>query len=71
MASRLSINPFPNNKFKTSKLREFADDNFNFYENGKKLFKWVENTVGKREIARYEEFLLFLQCFLKTCSADT
>ena len=25
--------------------------------------KWVENTVGKGEIARYEQFLLFPQCF--------
>ena len=24
----------------------------------------VENTVGKGEIARYEQFLLFPQCFL-------
>ena len=30
----------------------------------------VENTVGKREIARYEQFLLFLQCFQKTCTAN-
>ena len=30
-----------------------------------------ENTVGKREIARYEQFLLFPQCFVKTCTADT
>ena len=28
-------------------------------------------TVEKGEIARYEQFLLFLQCFLKTCNADT
>ena len=28
--------------------------------------KWVENTVGKGEIARYEQFLLFLQCFQKS-----
>ena len=27
--------------------------------------KWVENTVGKGEIARYEQFLLFPQCFQK------
>ena len=27
------------------------------------LSKWVENTVGKGEIAHYEQFLLFLQCF--------
>ena len=37
----------------SSKLKEVADDNFKFNENGRKLSKWVENTVGKREIARY------------------
>ena len=46
-----------------SKLKEFADDNFRFDENGRKLLKWVENTVGKGEIARYEQFLLFPQSF--------
>ena len=45
----------------------FADDNFKFDENGRKLSKWVENTVGKGEIARYEQFLLFPQCFQKAC----
>ena len=29
--------------------------------------KQVENTVGKGEIARYEQFLLFPQCFQKAC----
>ena len=51
----------------SSKLKEFADDNFKFNENGRKLSKWVENTVGKGEIARYEQFLLFPQCFQKAC----
>ena len=32
-----------------------------------KLSKRVENTVGKGEIARYEQFLLFPQYFQKTC----
>ena len=32
-----------------------------------KLSKQVENTVGKGEIARYEQFLLFPQCFQKAC----
>ena len=50
-----------------SKLKEFADDNFKFDENGRKLPKWVENTVGKGEIARYEHLLLFPQCFQKSC----
>ena len=35
-------------------MKEFADDNFNSVENGRGLFKQVENTVGKGEIARYE-----------------
>ena len=33
--------------------------------------KRVENTVGKGEIARYEQFLLFPQCFQRTFTADT
>ena len=51
----------------SNKLKEFADDNFKFDENGSKLSKRVENTVGKGEIARYEQFLLFPQCFQKAC----
>ena len=54
----------------SSKLKEFADDNLKFDENGRKFFKRVENTVGKGEIARYEQFLLFPQCFQKTCTAE-
>ena len=50
----------------SSKLKGFADDNFKFDENGRKFSKQVENTVGKGEIARYEQFLLFPQCFQKT-----
>ena len=49
----------------SSKLKQFADDNFKFDENSRKLSKLVENTVGKGEIARYEQFLLFPQCFQK------
>ena len=48
-------------------MKDFADDNFKFDENGRKLSKAVENTVGKGEIARYEQFLLFSQCFQKAC----
>ena len=31
----------------------------------------VENTAGNGEIAGYEQFLLFPQCFQSTCNADT
>ena len=58
---------FGNGLTHSSELKEFADDNFKFDENGRKLSKRVENTVGKGEIARYEQFLLFPQCFQKAC----
>ena len=60
------VNPLPDDKIlDRSKLKQSADDNFKFYENIMKFSEWVENTVGKREIARYEQFLLFPQCFQK------
>ena len=55
----------------SSKSKESADNKFKPDENGRKFSKWVENTVGKGEIARYEQFLLFSQCFQKACAADT
>ena len=38
-----------------------------FDENGRKLSEKVENTMGKGEIASYEQFLLFPPCFQKAC----
>ena len=68
----ISFSPLPNDKIlDSSKLNRFADNNFKFDSNGRRFFEWVENTVGKGEIARYEQFLLFPQCFQKTCTADT
>ena len=50
----------------SSNLKEFVDDNFKVhYKNGENLSKRVENTLGRGEIARYEQFLLFPQCFQK------
>ena len=61
------FNPFPNDKIlDSSKLKGFADDNFELDDNGRKFSKRVENTMGKGEIARYEQFLLFPQCFQMT-----
>ena len=51
----------------SSNLKKFADDNFRFDESGRKLSKQVENTVGKGEIARDKQFLLFPQRFQKPC----
>ena len=56
----------------TNFLKDFADDNFKFDENGRRFSTRVENTVGKGEkIARHEQFLLFPQCFQKTCITNT
>ena len=40
------------------------------WTNGIQLPDWVENVVGKEEIARYEQFLLFPQCFQKLSVFD-
>ena len=56
----MQFNQLPNNKILDwSKLKQSADDNFKFDENSWKFSERVENTVGKGEIARYEQFLLF------------
>ena len=58
-------------QMKNFRLFHTADDYFKFDVNVRKFFRQVENTVVKGEIARYEQFLLFPQCFQKTCTADT
>ena len=62
------FNPLPDDKIlDRSKLKQSADDNFKFDENSRKFSKRVENTVGKGEIARHEQFLLCPQYFQKAC----
>ena len=53
--------------FRLFQIERFADSNLKYEENGRKLFNPVENTVGKGDIARYEQYLLFPQCFQKAC----
>ena len=61
------INSLPKHQIlDSSKLKEVANNNFRFDENGRNFSKWIENTVGKGEIACYEQFLLSPQCFQKT-----
>ena len=48
-------------------MKQSADDNPKFYENSQKFSICIENTVGKGEIAHYEQFLLFPECFQKAC----
>ena len=62
------VNPLPDDKFWTlPNWKSFQTTISNLTKNGKKLSTRVENTVGKGEIARYEQFLLFPQCFQKAC----
>ena len=64
--------PFPIRQILgSSKLTELAGSNFKFDENGRRFTKWVENNVGKGEIAREEQFLFFPHCFQRTSTADT
>ena len=68
----IEINPFPKQQIlDSSELTQFVDDVFKFDENSKKFSKRVENSVEKGEIARYEQFLLFPKCCLKTFTSDT
>ena len=69
------VNFWPFNSFPkwqildSSELKELADANLTLYEKGRKFSKRRENSLGKKgEIAHYEQFLLFPQCFQKTCT---
>ena len=52
------------------RLIQTANDNFKFDKNGREFSEMVENTVGKGEIAHYEQFLLSQLCFQKTCTTE-
>ena len=62
----IAFNPLPDDKFYTgpnwNSLQTTILDLVKILES---FSKWVENTVGEGEIARYEQFLLFPQCFQK------
>ena len=63
---KLLINPLPDDKILDwSKLKQSADDKFEVDVNSRKFSKLVENTVGKGEVARHEQFLLFPTVFSK------
>ena len=49
--------------FRLFQTKKVCRQQFQIDENGRNLSKQVENTVGKGEIARNEQFLLFPQYF--------
>ena len=64
--------PFFLTHYQTKNFRLFQTERvcrkqFQIDKIGRKLSKQVENTEGKGEIARYQQFLLFPRCFQKTC----
>ena len=62
------IIPFPHDKILgQTKLKAFADNKLNVTIMIISVFDRVENIVGKGEIARCEQFLLFPKCFQKAC----
>ena len=63
--SRLTY--YQTTNFRLFQTERVCRQQFHMDENERKLSKRVENTVGKGEIARYEQFLLFPQCFQKAC----
>ena len=83
----MDVNPLQNNKlkafahnvltlsqtkiFRLFQTQRICRQQFQIDKNDRNFSKRLENTVGKGEIAHYEQFLLLQQCFQKTCTADT
>ena len=60
------VNSVPNDKILDwSKLKAFADDKIKVLKMMIFVFDRIENDVGKGEIAGYQHFLLFAQCFYR------
>ena len=67
-----TINPLPHIPIlDSSSLAADKDMMSKILKIGIQFSDWVENIVGKEEIARYEQFLLFPQCFQKLSVADS
>ena len=67
---RMSVNALTNyqtTNFRLFQIERVCRRQVQIDENGRKLSKRVENAVRKGEIACYEQFLLFPQCFQNVC----
>ena len=67
----MAVNPFPKREsLDSSKLKEFADDNFEFDTNGKKVLKMGRKHCGKRRnCSLTSNFSFSHSVFKKTCTA--
>ena len=60
------VKPFPNDKYRTlPNWKTVQATILTFEDSGRKFSEIVKSSEGKGEIARYEQFLLFPQCFQK------
>ena len=60
------FNTIPSEKvLDMTKFKAFADDKIILTQKSKFMLERVENIVGKRENASYQQFLLYPQCFPK------
>ena len=65
------FHPFRNDKFWTVQNSHSLHTSISVDGNDRKLYKSIESTVGKGEIACYEQFLLFSQSFPIVSTVDT
>ena len=65
--NNIDLTHYQTTDFRLFQTERVCRRHFKFDKNGRKLSKWVENTMGKGEIARYKQFLLFPQSFQKAC----
>ena len=69
MGLKLTISQITN--LDSSKLREFADDNFKFDENGRKFSKTGRKHFGKMRNCSLRAVSPYRTMFSKDCTADT
>ena len=66
------FNPFPNDKFHTlPNWKSLQTTISNLMKTAESSLNREKTLWEKGEIAHYEQFHLFPQCFQKTCTADT
>ena len=70
MCLSISLNPLPHTPILGSSNSAANKITSKIWTNGVQSSDGVENIVEKGEIARYEQFLLFSQCFQKLSVVD-
>ena len=66
------INPLPNMEILDSSNSAANKDIWchKYWQMGIQVSDWVEKIVGREEIARYKQYLLFPKCFQKLSVVD-